>query len=144
MKNSDIIKIYRGLSHLIEPANADGSPAKPFSFSGTVSYAIVKNLKKTKAVVDDFDTTRNNIVKGLLKEGEQSFQNSVERFAKFQAEIAKVLDEEADFTPHKFKLADLDLANNRIQPTAILALEPILIDEEPAPTPPDASAPSGV
>lgn len=142
MKNSDIIKIYRGLSHLIEPANADGSPAKPYSFSGPVSYAIVKNLKRAKAAVEDFDATRNNIVKGLMRDGETAFPNSDERFGKFQDELAKVLDAEGDYVPHKIKLADLDLAANRIQPSVLVALEALLIDEDP--TNPDAGAPGGV
>jgi hypothetical protein len=143
MKNSDIIKIYRGLSHLIEPADHEGKPVKPYSFSGSASYAIIKNLRKAKAAVETFDATRNSIVKGLLKDGETNIQSSDERFAKFQAEIAKVLDDEGDFTPHKLKTSDLDLEANRIQPSVLIALEAIIIDEDPTPTP-DASAPSGV
>lgn len=143
MKNSDIIKIYRGLSHLIEPADAEGKPVKPYSFSGPVSYAIVKNLKKVKAAVEDFDATRNSIVKGLMKEGEQSFPNTDGRFGVFQSELNKVLEAESGFSPHKFKLSDLDLANNRIQPSVLVALEAILIEDEDA-TPTDASTPSGV
>jgi hypothetical protein len=143
MKNSDIIKIYRGLSHLIEPADHEGKPVKPYVFSGSASYAIIKNLRKAKAAVETFDATRNSIVKGLLKEGEETIKSSDERFAKFQAEIAKVLDDEGDFAPHKLKVSDLDLEANKIQPSVLIALEAILIDEDPAPIP-DAGAPGGV
>lgn len=142
MKNSDIIKTYRGLSHLIEPANPDGSPAKPYSFSGPVSYSIVKNLKRVKRAVEEFDETKQNIIKGLMKEGETSFPSTDERFDQFNAELIKVLDAEGDYTPIKIKQADLDVAKNAIQPTALLALDPILIDEDDIT--PDASTPSGV
>lgn len=130
MKNSDVIKIYRGLLHLIEPANPDGSPAKPYSFSGPVSYAIVRNLKKAKAVVDDYDSTRNNIVKGLMKDGETTIATTDERFPALHAELIKVLDSECEFVPHKIKLSGLELEKNSIQPAALLAMEPILIDGE--------------
>jgi hypothetical protein len=144
MKNSDIIKIYRGLSHLIEPADHEGKPVKPYVFSGSASYAIIKNLRKAKAAVETFDATRNSIVKGLMKEGETSITPSDERFAKFQAELVKVLESEGDFSPHKLKISDLDLETNKIQPSVLIALEAILLDEEaPVPTS-DASAPSGV
>jgi hypothetical protein len=142
MKNSDIIKTYRGLSHLVEPADHEGRAVKPYSFSGSASYAIIKNLRKAKAAVETFDATRNSIVKGLMKEGETSITPSDERFAKFQAELAKVLEDEGDFAPHKIKWSDLDIDTNKIQPSVLIALEGILIEDD-APTP-DASAPSGV
>ncbi len=142
MKNSDIIKTYRGLSHLIEPANPDGSPAKPYSFSGPVSYSIVKNLKRAKKAVEDFEETKQNIVKGLMKEGETSFSNSDERFGVFQSELVKVLESEGDYAPIKIKIEDLDWQKNAIQPSALLALDAILIDEDD--TTPNAGAPSGV
>lgn len=143
MKNSDIIKVYRGLSHLIEPADAEGKPIKPYSFSGSASYSIVKNLKRVKAAVEDFDATRANVIKGLMKEGEVSLPASDERFSLFQHEMAKVLDAEGDYTPNKIKLSDLDLSTNRIQPSVLVALEAILIDED-TPITTDAGAPSGV
>jgi hypothetical protein len=142
MKNSDIIKIYRGLSHLIEPADHEGKPVKPYVFSGSASYAIIKNLRKAKAAVETFDATRNSIVKGLMKEGESAIPNSDERFAKFQAELVKVLDADGDFSPHKLKISDLDLEANRIQPSVLIALEAILIEDDLSTS--DASAPSGV
>lgn len=143
MKNSEIIKIYRGLSHLIEPADAEGKPIKPYSFSGSVSYSIVKNLKRVKAAVEDFDATRANVIKGLMKDGEVSLPASDERFSLFQHEMAKVLDAEGDFSPNKIKLSDLELSTNRIQSSVLLALEAILIDED-TPITTDAGAPSGV
>lgn len=142
MKNSEIIKVYRGLSHLIEPADAEGKPVKPYYFSGSVSYSIVKNLKRVKLAVEDFDTTRTNVIKGLMKEGEVSLPTSDERFSLFQQEMAKVLDADGDYTPTKIYLSDLDIGINRIQPSVLLALEAILIDEDPIPT--DAGAPGGV
>lgn len=142
MKNSEIIKIYRGLSHLIEPADAEGKPIKPYSFSGPVSDAIVKNWKRAKAAVEHFDTTKQFIAKGLMKDGETSFGSDDERFGKFQTEVVKLLDAEADFSPIKIVIDDLQLGSNRIQPSVRLALDDILIDEDPIPT--DAGAPSGV
>lgn len=129
MTNSDIIKIYRGLSHLVEPADSEGKPVKPYDFSGSVSYAIVKNLKRAKAAVEIFDTARNAIVKALLKEDEQFIPADDERFPVLQSKVAEVLGAEAEFVPHKLKLSDLNLAVNRIQPAVQLALDAILEDE---------------
>lgn len=132
MTNSDIIKIYRGLSHLVEPADSEGNPVKPYSFSGLTSEIIVKNLKRAKRAVESFDETRNLIIKGLLAEGEKSIPADDERFVQFQQKVTEVLNAEAEFTPHKLKLSDLGLATNRIQPSVQLAID-ALIEEEDEP-----------
>lgn len=129
MTNSDIIKIYRGLSHLVEPADSEGKPVKPYDFSGSVSYAIVKNLKRAKAAVEIFDDARNNIIKSMLQEGEKFIPGGDERFSNFQARVAEVLNSEAEFIPHKLKLSDLNLSANRIQPAVLVALDALLEDE---------------
>lgn len=129
MTNSDIIKIYRGLSHLVEPADNQGNPVKPYDFSGSVSYAIVKNLKRAKRAVESFDETRNLIIKGLLKDGEKSIPADDDRFAEFQQKVGEVLNSGGDFVPHKLTLSDLDLSTNRIQPSVLVALDALLEDE---------------
>ena len=133
MKNSSIIALYRNLQNLDGYTDVGANKTVPYKFAGNTAYAIAKNMKKAKAAVELIEEVRVKIIKGLLKEGEQEIKHEDPRFEEFQKEYLSVLSAESDFSPHKIKVSDLNLSQNPIQPSVLLALEEILIDDN-APT----------
>lgn len=139
MKNSAIVLVFRNLQHLDGRYDVDSKQTVPYKFAGNTAYAIAKNLKKAKAAVELIEEARVRLVKSLLKEGETEIKTSDERFAEFQLGYTSILDQEGDFTPHKIKVSDLNLSQNPIQPSVLLALEEILLDDN-APAPANSPA----
>jgi hypothetical protein len=138
MKNSTIILIYRALQSLDGSYDESTKKVTPYKFGGSTAYAIAKNMKRSKAAVDLIEEVRVSIAKSILKEGETEIKASDARFADFQREYIALLDADGDFVPHKITVSSLNLAQNSIQPSVLLALEELLIDDDapsPAPAP---------
>jgi hypothetical protein len=129
MKNSSIVLLYRNLQNLDGHLDVESKKTVPYKFAGNTAYAIAKNMKRAKAAVELIDEVRVKLLRDLLKEGETEIKQGDPRFEEFQKEYVSILNSEGDFVPHKFKVSDLNLNQNPIQPSVILALDDILIDD---------------
>lgn len=133
MTNTEAIKILNALRRLDGVQTEKSST--PYRLASTTIYAVAKNIRKLSTLQEDLVNAQNKLLKNYLKEGELGIPAGDSRIEAYSTELKKIYDQEADFTPHRFTYASLNAEENRIPPTVIEGLLPIL-DEEPAPTSP--------
>lgn len=124
-------KIYalnNALQSLDRVDNQTGEKKDKVSFSTNVTYALYKNLTKTKKAVEDYEKIRTAIVRKYLKEGETSLgQAEGEKATKEWDEFYNAEDTIEVF---KVKFTDLQVEKNKIQLSALADLEPLIVADD--------------
>jgi hypothetical protein len=133
MKNRQMLEIHQAIQRL------DGCPSEvnghliPYQFTGNTAYAIGKNISKILPLVKDIQSTYNTLLKAILKPGEKGLTKGDERIDALSEEYEKVLEIESEYIPYKFNLSGLNLNQNKISPSIIAMLDPLITDDSPPP-----------
>jgi len=134
MKNRQVFEIHQALQRL------DGTPSQttpgsiiPYRFSGSVAYAIAKNITKTTTIVKDVQEAHQRLLKAILQPGEVGLKKGDPRIEALTTEYENILDIKSDYTPHQFNFSGLNIGTgpteNQIPPSVICALDPLIIDD---------------
>lgn len=140
MKNRQVFEIYQALQRLDgTPSSTSPGTVIPYRFTGSVAYAIAKNINKTCAVVKEIQETHQRLLKSILKPGEIGIKKGDPRIDALNEEYENILNIESEYVPYQFKYTGLNIGTgpneNQIPPSVIGALEPLIIDDSQPTTP---------
>ena len=99
----------------------------PFTFSGVVRWALYRDAITLKAQLDGFEQTRVTLIKQVTKGGDSiDPKTQPEAFASFTSLITPVADRKMDVEIIKVTQDDLNLKENPIPTSVLMALDPII------------------
>lgn len=122
LRLSEIQIVLNGLNKLVE---FEENPSNKLLLSGKARYAIYKNIRKSREIMEDVEKTRQKIFLDVIGENRSIQVNSPEgqEFIKKYNEFLGNF-ESTDFEP--ITLFDLNLDKNQIPFTILGLLDPLI------------------
>ena len=112
LTNKQLLTIFQVLAKLDPGLDPQNRTKSAFTFKAKVSYALARNFKKLRSVIDDLEKTRVDTFKKYRTGEEENLTG--EPAKKFTAEFQEVLDETLDFDFHTVDVNDLELDKNHV------------------------------
>lgn len=113
----------------IQVPQSQGDPrviTQPFDFSADVRWEIYRDEKALNDALLGLEQTRVDTIRRVSGGKDEIKAEEKEKIAKFNAEMAPVLEKPMTVELTKFKKDDLNLAKNAIPITTLMALSPII------------------
>lgn len=120
LTNKQLLTIFQVLAKLDPGLDPQSRTKSAFTFKAKASYALARNFKKLRGVVDDLEKTRVDTFKKYRQGEEETL--SGENAKQFTAEFQEVLDETTEFDFHTVDINDLELDKNHINMDVISEL----------------------
>jgi uncharacterized protein Yka (UPF0111/DUF47 family) len=142
MTNREVITLLNNLHRFDGEFTGPNQPTVPYNLSTAALYAISKNISRAEVIEREMDKLQKKLLKTILAPEEKQLPKDDPRFPGYVEELGKIYDQEAEFTPYKFRFSDLRPEANKYPPTLIAKIDALFLDETP--TDSSAGAPSGV
>lgn len=128
LTNKQILTSFQVLSKLDPGLDPNSRTRSAFAFKAKVTYALARNFKKLRSVVDDLEKTRVETFKKYRQGEEENLTGEAAK--KFTTEFQEVLDEPAEFDFHSIDINELELDKNHVNMDVIAELlDTIIIGE---------------
>ncbi len=129
LTNKQILNVFQVLAKLDPGLDPNSRTKSAFTFKAKVAYALARNFKRLRAVVDDLEKVRvDTFKKYRTKEDEE--QLTGEAAKKFTAEFGEVLDEVVEHEFYTIDVSDLELDKNHINVDVLSELLDTIITGE--------------
>lgn len=112
LTNKQLLTIFQVLAKLDPGLDPQSRTKSAFTFKAKVSYALARNFKRLRGVIDDLEKTRVDTFKKYRVGEEENLTGDAAK--KFTAEFQEVLDETLDFDFHTVDVNDLELDKNHV------------------------------
>jgi hypothetical protein len=125
LTNRQIVTLQAALLDLDGVDKPDAPEAKRPQYAGKVLYAVARCIAHLKAHVEAIERAKRAIIR-KYSEGRGGVSPNSVKFMDAEDEVNELLDAEVEVTLHTFKEADLDAEKNRIAPSTLADLLPVI------------------
>ncbi len=119
--NKQLFNTFQALSKLDPGLDPKSGAKSAFNFKAKVSYALARNYKRLRGVVDDLEKARVATFQKYRSEAQEETLKG-DAAKKFTAEFTELLDSETDFEFYTIDAVDLELDKNNINVDVLAAL----------------------